>query len=248
MQVQKMSKPTNIKITCPLCEKTTDLIILKKLSKDEFKEELDWFTHNRDDLISPEMTKSVYDSLKGKLKDYENTEYIIGKIKSHKLALFKNCVNSDKTFKVLFYYFMDHKKQLGGFTFRIGQELPYSFEMLNMAEQWAKYCTTLNKESISIVLEMLIGNDCIFTGDIVMLTQVDPDIRGENWKFQCITANSSMKPNDLRTFFNILRDRLENNGEEVRAKVSDTLCIIECLKNDKWYQCVAVAPKGYSVD
>jgi len=243
-----MSKPFSFQIICPLCNKVTEVTILKSLNKEEYKEDLEFFASNTDDMVLPEMSKEHYGTYQQDLKEGETTMYVIGKIKSHKLGLLEKCFDSDKMFKILLYFFVNHKEKTSGFTFRIGQQVKYSIEILNMAESWAKYCTTLGKESISIILEMLVSKNCIFTGDIVMLTQVDPDIRGENWKFQCITANSSMKPNDLRTFINVLRDRLEDNGEEVRAKVSDTLCIIECFKNDKWYQCVAVAPKGYSID
>lgn len=243
-------KVHTIPIICPICQKETEIIPQKYLDKNEYKEELKIFENNKDDMIIPQMNSENYKSFQnGGIKDEHTRLYIIGKIKSHKLGMFdKKCIVSDRSFKILLYFFLNHNEKLGGMTFRFGEEVTYPVELLSTAEYWAKYCMTLNKESICIVLKMLGDKNCIFTGDVIMLAQVDPDIRGENWKFQCITANSSMKPNDLRKFISILRDKLEENGEEVRVKISDTLCIIECFRNDKWYQCIAIAPKGYNVD
>lgn len=239
-----MSKPISFKITCPVCEKTTDVIILKHLNKDEHKEELDNLTNNND-MGSLEMTQLFYDVFQNKFQNGKTIDYVIGKIKSHKLGLFdKQCSISNKTFKIILYYFVNHKEKLGGFTFRMGKEIKYSIEMLSTAEEWAKYCTTLNKESISVIIEIFANKKFVLTGDVVDMVELDKDLRS---KFQCISADSSMNQNELKQFINTLRDKLEDNGEEVRVVLKNNLFTIECFKNNDWYQCVAVAPKGYSI-
>ncbi len=246
VKISRMPKPTSIKIECPICEKTTDLIILKQLNKDEHKDELDWMANNTQDMIKPELTKQIYNLFRNQLKDDVTTDYVIGKIKSHKLGLFgEDCKISNKTFKVLFYYFMNHKEQLGGYTFRIGEEIKYSMEWISFAEKLSKYCTTLNKESISIVFEVF-GNFKKFTltGDVAFFLNVS------KWhEFQSIAVDSTLNPEELKNFITVLRDRLEENGEEVRVVViNNKLFTIECFKNNDWYQCVVIAAKGYVVN
>lgn len=242
-----MSKPTSIKIICPICEKTTDIVILKHLNKDEHKEELDWFTNNTDDMIKPNMTKTTYNLFHDQVEGEEITNYVIGKIKSHKIGIFgKPCPVSNREFKILFYFFMNHKEQLGGFTFRIGKEIKYSTNMMNFAEQYGIECTTLSKESVSIVLALLTSKKCTFTGDLSMNMHLSPQFKRP---FQCIGADSDMSPKELEKFIMILRDRLEENGENVRAvNVGNSLFKIQCLKNGMWYECVAIAAKGYRLD
>jgi hypothetical protein len=242
-----VSKPASIKVFCPFCDKITEIIILKHLDENEYKEELDWLTTNREDLIKPEMTKRTYDLFHNQLQKEETTDYVIGKIKAHKPTMFgKPCTASNKEHKILFYFLMDHKEHLGGFTFRIGEEIKYSAELLNFAERYSISCTTLSKESVSIVLDLLTSKKCTFTGDLAFNLHMSPQFKRP---FQCIAADSSMSPRELKDFIMVLRNRLEANGENVRAvNANDSLFKIECFKNDQWYECVAVAAKGYHVD
>jgi hypothetical protein len=242
-----VAKPVSIKVFCLLCEKLTEVIILKHFNKDEYKEELDWLANNKDDMVAPDMTKIFYDSFHNQLQKEETIDYVIGKIKSHKPTMFgKPCIVSSREYKILFYFIMDHKEQLGGFTFRIGEEIKYSATMLNFAEQYGIQCTTLSKESVSIVLNLLTSKKCTFTGDLAMNMYMSPQFKRP---LQCIAADSNMNPTELREFIGILRDRLEDNGENVRAViVNNSLFKIECFKNDQWYECVVVAAKGYRVN
>ena len=117
-----------LKIICPVCEKSTELITLKFLEiNDVPKEELE-VLENSDDLVMPEMSKPMYDLLCATIKPDLSTTMAptISRIKSHRTGLLKKrCSLSDLTARVFLYYFIDHKKQLAGFTYRIGKPLQY---------------------------------------------------------------------------------------------------------------------------
>lgn len=237
---------TSIKIECPKCKRETKLIALKFLNDEEAKNDLKMFSSITDDMVTPEFSRGLYVLLKDKIKQ-DTINITISKIASHKIGLFKEeCKTSNKVFKVANYYFMNHDKQVAGYTFRLGYEINYSVENLGFAEQLSKYCTTLNKESISIVLDSF-GKYKKFTltDDVAFNMNISPDLRQ---KFQVIAADSTMKPDELKEFIIKLRDRLEANNEVVKAVIKgDSLFTIQCLRNNNWYECVAIASKGYRI-
>lgn len=244
-----MSKPTPFKMICPFCKKTTEMMVLKNLNKDEYKKEIDWFTNNIEDMIQPELTREFYDLLQNRVNDELTTEYTVGKIKPHKLGLFdKNCSSSNKSYKILFYYFINHKEQLGGVTFRIGQEIKYPVEHLAEAEKLAKYCTTLNKEGICVVLGAFSeSKKFTVTGDLAMFYQIRPEIWGDR-TFQIIAADSTLSPNELKKFIVLLANKLGENNMRVRVSDKDSKIFqIDCFKHNEWIPCVAIAPKGYQI-
>ena len=124
----KLNTLSELKIICPVCEKSTELITLKFLEiNDVPKEELD-VLENSDDLVMPEMSKPMYNLLCTTIKPDLSTTMAptISRIKSHRIGLLnKRCSLSDLTARVFLYYFIDHKKQLAGFTYRIGKPLQY---------------------------------------------------------------------------------------------------------------------------
>src|SRR3989304_7467079 len=103
-----------LKIICPVCEKSTELITLKFLEiNDVPKEELE-VLESSDDLVMPEMSKPMYDLLCATIKPDLSTTMAptISRIKSHRTGLLKKrCSLSDLTARVFLYYFIDHNIQ-----------------------------------------------------------------------------------------------------------------------------------------
>lgn len=115
--------PTALKIVCTICKRKTKLTALKFLDDDESKEYLNKISSDTSDMINPEFSKADYHAFKNIIKN-DHTSITISKIHPHKIGLFKeNCIMSNKIFKVAFYYFINHEKQLAGVTFRIGEEV-----------------------------------------------------------------------------------------------------------------------------
>ncbi len=118
-----MSK--SFKIICPHCEKEAELIILKYLD-DEYKKDYTVELKDASERLPPEMTKKAYKLVSHLIRNNVASSIIptISRIKSHKIGLFKDrCIISERTFKILIYLFMDHEKQIAGFTFHIASEV-----------------------------------------------------------------------------------------------------------------------------
>ena len=119
---------TKLKIECPVCKRSTELIDLeipKATEKDNLiaKTDLETLVWTE---MSPEQSRAFYTILTRTIPESTIT-LTISRIKSHNTGLFKLCNMSDKVFRVYHYYAIDHIEQTAKFTFRLGEEI-HDFE------------------------------------------------------------------------------------------------------------------------
>ena len=121
-----MAKTSRLKIICPVCKKSTELITLKYMETEDVPAEELEILENSDDLIQPDMTERIYHVVcHSRPNQTSSMSPTISRIKSHSIGLFKKrCVLSNLTARVFLYFYIDHEKQLAGYTFLIGKPLP----------------------------------------------------------------------------------------------------------------------------
>jgi hypothetical protein len=122
----------SLTISCPVCERKTDMIHLKFPKATE--KDIEIAKSNPDTLVwtelSPEQSRAFYKLLTTQIENnLPNVIFpTISRIKSHNLGLFKEkCSMSDKVFKVYHVIVLIHEKQMAQSTFRIGEEI-HDFE------------------------------------------------------------------------------------------------------------------------
>jgi tetratricopeptide (TPR) repeat protein len=120
-----MEKENELKITCPKCNRDTTMTQIQYYQIDKKNYADNYSLNNTDDQIEPEMSKMMYEILKDTCKEEITTTGQIAIIGKHRVGglLSKPCDMSEKFTKVFMYYFMDHENQLGGFTFRMIEEM-----------------------------------------------------------------------------------------------------------------------------
>jgi tetratricopeptide (TPR) repeat protein len=112
------------KIQCPNCKKNTTMTHLKQIEMDTQNYFEDIALKNPDDVITPKMTNNMYKIIikqtNSKFKK-QQINCLIVKFGKHKVGgVFSgSCQTSESILKIYSYYFIDHEKKLGGYTFRI---------------------------------------------------------------------------------------------------------------------------------
>ena len=112
------------KIQCPNCKNSINMTHLKQIEMDTQNYFEDIALKNPDDLICPKMTNNMYKIIikqtNSKFKK-QQINCLIVKFGKHKVGgIFSNfCQTSESILKIYLYYFIDHEKKLGGYTFRI---------------------------------------------------------------------------------------------------------------------------------
>ncbi len=114
----------SLDIECPQCKKSTTMILLNPIEIDEKNYFEKKALQNTNDLVLPEMTNIGYKIIKENGRDEiidDSFSCEIVKFGKHEVGgMFSDyCATSESTLKVYLYYFVDHEKKLGGFTFRI---------------------------------------------------------------------------------------------------------------------------------
>jgi len=119
------SSNVDLEITCPFCEQIAKIIQLTPYELDE-KNPVDQTAYeNTDDLVFNGMNRAQYDAFKEIMpKDGIKAFPMIAKIEDHNDSSNKICLNSNRVYKVFWYYFINHDDKIAGITFRIGQEIP----------------------------------------------------------------------------------------------------------------------------
>jgi len=108
------------KIQCPNCKKNTTMTHLKQIEMDTQNYFEDITLKNPDDVITPKMTNNMY-------------KIIIKQTNSKfKKQQINSCQTSESILKIYSYYFIDHEKKLGGYTFRIIENMQEFDENGNM--------------------------------------------------------------------------------------------------------------------
>jgi tetratricopeptide (TPR) repeat protein len=187
---------------------------------------------NTGDLTYPEMSPIIYKKIMEQASDkFENQQVncVIVKFGKHKVGgIFSDsCQSSESSLKIHSYYFVDHEKQLGGYTFRIienmqefeenGQTKYYSDSVMKKADDLIGKgieLRTLEKheESISFydeALEMLPDSEksFVYSSKGVALRH----LKKYDDALACYGKALTINPNDYGILFNkgILLDELE---------------------------------------
>ena len=123
MNFFKIDNGDSIKIQCPQCKKNTIMTHVEQIEIDTQNHFEKIALQHTEDLIRPEMTPTIYKKIMEQATDkFEKQQInsVIVKLGKHKVGgIFSDfCQTSESTLKIYSYYFVDHEKQLGGYTFR----------------------------------------------------------------------------------------------------------------------------------
>ncbi len=119
-----MNKP--IIIECPFCKKNTELENLEAIEVDENMLKRANELKDSGKMTIPKMSKIAYEGICKILGNDRNSSVTanIEKIKPHKVGLFeKPCVMSNRKFRFLFIYIINHETKTAGVTFHIDEEV-----------------------------------------------------------------------------------------------------------------------------
>jgi len=232
MNLFRIDKDDSVKIQCPQCKKNTTMTHVEQIEIDDQNHFEKIALQNTGDLTYPEMSPIIYKKIMEQASDkFENQQVncVIVKFGKHKVGgIFSDsCQSSESSLKIHSYYFVDHEKQLGGYTFRIienmqefeenGQTKYYSDSVMKKADDLIGKgieLRTLEKheESISFydeALEMLPDSEksFVYSSKGVALRH----LKKYDDALACYGKALTINPNDYGILFNkgILLDELE---------------------------------------
>ena len=124
MNLFKLDYGDSVKIQCPQCKKNTTMTHVEQIEIDTQNHFEKIALQNTGDLIRPEMTPIIYKKIMEQASDKfekQQVNCVIVKFGKHKVAgMFSDsCQTSESASKIYSYYFVDHENKLGGYTFRI---------------------------------------------------------------------------------------------------------------------------------
>jgi len=124
MNLFRIDPGDSVKIQCPQCKKNTTMTHVEQIEIDTQNHFEKIALQNTGDLIRPEMTPIIYKKIMEQASDKfekQQVNCVIVKFGKHKVAgMFSDsCQTSESASKIYSYYFVDHENKLGGYTFRI---------------------------------------------------------------------------------------------------------------------------------
>ena len=124
MNLFRIDTGDSVKIQCPQCKKNTTMTHVEQIEIDTQNHFEKIALQNTGDLIRPEMTPIIYKKIMEQASDKfekQQVNCVIVKFGKHKVAgMFSDsCQTSESASKIYSYYFVDHENKLGGYTFRI---------------------------------------------------------------------------------------------------------------------------------
>jgi len=120
----RINSGDSVKIQCPQCKKNTTMTHVEQIEIDDQNYFEKIALQNTGDLIRPEMTSVIYKKIMEQASDKfekQQVNCVIVKFGKHKVGgMFSDfCQTSESALKIYSYYFICHEKKLGGYTFRI---------------------------------------------------------------------------------------------------------------------------------
>jgi len=211
------------KIQCPHCKKNTSMIHLKQIEMDAQNYFEGVALKNQNDLIAPKMTNDLYKIIIKQTEpkfEKQQINCFIVKFDKHKVGgMFSDfCQISESILKIYFYYFVDHEKKLGGYTFRIIENMQefdengnieyFSASLMKKAEEAIKKASELRvlekyDESIPYyddALKMLPNTEKLFvySSKGVVLR----NLKKYDDALMCYDKALKINPNDHEILFN----------------------------------------------